>query len=552
MYLINYSRKATMWNLSFFYKTIQRRLISGFAGVLLLLMAVAATSLYGMQNMAQQLSAITEVNAKKVKLAMQLLSNVNMLSVHSRNAVIFTDVNEIDVSVKLANRTLDDYLKTQKDLWELAQTKGATYEERQLLKELIQESDRFIAQLRELIRLGNAGDISAATTMLTTTYQPQEKAWTDKLEQVIKVQDGLSDVAAQQAKASQLRVLTLEGALVLLSLALGASITWVITRSITSPIKRAVSLAERIAHCDLTSDIEISTADEDMGRLLRAMSSMQQRLHALVGHILEAVDSIHVSSAEVASGNLDLSFRTEETSSNLQSASSALDTLAQAFNTSVQSAATASELAAQSASKAQNGGLVVAKVVQRMEEINKSSNKISDIIGVIDGIAFQTNILALNAAVEAARAGEQGRGFAVVASEVRSLAVRAADAAKEIKSLIGSSVELVQDGAAQASVAGVTMNDIVVSVQGVSTIVEEITSSTSQESSEINTVSKTIAYLDEVAQQNAALVEQSAAAVQALKDQADNLAKLVGVFRLNRDTTLAYSHDSIRIGLTVE
>jgi methyl-accepting chemotaxis protein len=261
---------------------------------------------------------------------------------------------------------------------------------------------------------------------------------------------------------------------------------------------------------------------------------MQERLRALVGEIRQTAESIQTASTEVASGNADLSQRTEQTASNLQQTASSMEQLTGTVRHSAASAGQANQLAANASRVATRGGDVVAQVVSSMDQINGASRKIADIIGVIDGIAFQTNILALNAAVEAARAGEQGRGFAVVASEVRSLAQRSAEAAKEIKALIGGSVEHVEAGSRLVSDAGSTMNEIVASVKRVSDIIGEITHAADEQSAGIGTVNDAVVQLDQMTQQNAALVEQSAAAAESLKDQAARLARAVGAFRLER------------------
>ena len=310
---------------------------------------------------------------------------------------------------------------------------------------------------------------------------------------------------------------------------LGAA--WLI-RSIRRPLLQANTLASSIAQGDLSVQIDTSRGDE-FGDLMRSLSSMNESLGRMVHQVRQSTDSIATASAEIASGNNDLAQRTEQTSSNLQSTASSMDQLTSAVQQSADNARQASALAANASTVAERGGAVVSQVVSTMEEINVSSRKISDIIGVIDGIAFQTNILALNAAVEAARAGEQGRGFAVVASEVRSLAQRSAEAAKEIKGLIGTSVEKVASGTKLVSDAGDTMNDIVQSVRKVADMIGEITASANEQSSGIAHVNSAVGNLDQMTQQNAALVEESAAAAESLRDQANQLSQAVAVFKIS-------------------
>jgi methyl-accepting chemotaxis protein len=319
------------------------------------------------------------------------------------------------------------------------------------------------------------------------------------------------------------------------TLAVVVVLVWPLTmlnsRSITEPIGYAVSVAESIADGDLTRPIRSEGRDE-AATLLAALQRMQASLGRVVGQVHASSQSIHVASAEVASGNGDLSQRTEQSAAALQQTASSMEQLTATVRQSADAARQARDLAVSASGVAERGGAAVATVVATMEQINASSRRIADIVATIDGIAFQTNILALNAAVEAARAGEQGRGFAVVASEVRSLASRSADAAREIKGLIGASVERVEAGSQQVATAGQTMAEIVTSVQRVSQIVGEISAAAAEQSSGIGQVNQSVTQLDKTTQQNAALVEESAAAAESLKEQAARLADVVATFRL--------------------
>ncbi|WP_284618376.1 methyl-accepting chemotaxis protein [Aquabacterium humicola] len=305
----------------------------------------------------------------------------------------------------------------------------------------------------------------------------------------------------------------------------------VVRRVVSRPLGQAVQVLEQVAEGDLTVNTPQARSAE-LSRLFGAMQGMVGRLRRTVGQVRSSADSIQTASAEVATGNADLSQRTEATASNLQQAASAIDQLSSNVRHSAESAASANQLATSAAEVAERGGAVVAQVVSTMDEIHVASKKIADIIGVIDGIAFQTNILALNAAVEAARAGEQGRGFAVVAGEVRSLAQRSAEAAREIKRLIGNSVERVDAGSRLVQDAGSTMTDIVASVKRVCDTIGEISAAVTEQSTGIGQVNGTVNHLDQATQQNAALVEQSAAAAESLKQQADQLAAAVSAFRV--------------------
>ena len=316
-------------------------------------------------------------------------------------------------------------------------------------------------------------------------------------------------------------------------LAAGAAVglSWLMLRKIVAELARAANLAHEVAGGNLKLEAQSDRQDE-VGDLMRALGSMTVQLNQSISTVLDSSESIRLASAEIAVGNQDLANRTELTASNLQRASSSTEQLTGTVRQSADAARQANQLASSATEVAVRGGVVVAQVVATMEEINTSARKIADIIGVIDGIAFQTNILALNAAVEAARAGEQGRGFAVVASEVRSLAGRSAEAAKEIKSLINASVEKVDSGSRLVADAGKTMTEIVSSVQKVSDMIAEISAASSEQSNDISQVNTAVMELDQMTQQNAALVEQSAAAAESLREQAQRLAQVVAEFRL--------------------
>ena len=325
-----------------------------------------------------------------------------------------------------------------------------------------------------------------------------------------------------------------------LGLAVLIPLTFFSVRSITKSLGQAQELAERIASGDLSRDVAAMNQDE-VGQLVGAMGRMQDSLRGLVRQVQDAAGNISTASSEIASGNHDLSHRTEQTAANLEETASSMEVLTSTVQQSAQASRQASNFASTAAEVAARGGAVVSQVVTTMDQITTSSRKIADITGVIDSIAFQTNILALNAAVEAARAGEQGRGFAVVASEVRNLAQRSAEAAKEIKGLIGSSVERVEDGSRLVSQAGQTMTEIVSSVRRVSDIIAEITASSAEQSDNIGQISQSVTQLDQMTQQNAALVEESTAASESLREQAHHLNSAVSQFKLQGGSGSAQS-----------
>jgi methyl-accepting chemotaxis protein len=331
-------------------------------------------------------------------------------------------------------------------------------------------------------------------------------------------------------KARMTSVYAVLGVVLLVCLLISISTAYLV-RTIINPVKSLIGLAETIAEGDLTREVRVNRGDE-LGKLQQALSDMRSELADMVTQANQGADSVQTAAAEIASGNLDLSQRTETTAAHVQQTNSAITDLGVAVRHSAESAATANQLAQQAAQVAQRGGEVVGQVVDTMQQINTSSKKIADIIGVIDGIAFQTNILALNAAVEAARAGEQGRGFAVVASEVRSLASRSAEAAKEIKSLIGASVERVETGTRLVADAGSTMQELVGNVNRVSDVIGEISASTAEQTQHLVGVGQSMVQLDQMAQSNAALVEEGAAAAESLKDQAVKLHALVSKYKV--------------------
>ena len=380
------------------------------------------------------------------------------------------------------------------------------------------------------------GDAEAAKALLVDKVQPALGTYLAAQQAYLDM--ALGHAAAVRAQSGVERMHTVWAALGVIVLVLGVLVvtTALTVRAICRPMDRLVDVARRIGDGDLDVDVDTSRADE-IGSVQRALAAMRDALRGIVGQVRQSAESIQVASTEVASGNTDLSHRTEQTASNLQQTASSLQQLTANVRQSADAAAQANQLAASAQTVAQRGGDVVSQVVSTMDEINTSSKRIADIIGTIDGIAFQTNILALNAAVEAARAGEQGRGFAVVASEVRSLAQRSAVAAKEIKSLITNTVERVQAGTGVVESAGREIGALVGGARTINDLLGNITVAAEEQSSGVKLVGDAVNGLDQMTQQNAALVEQTAAASESLKQQANDLVQVVARFRIPADAS---------------
>ena len=410
--------------------------------------------------------------------------------------------------------------------------------ERAALDRIAEARKTYIAARDAAAQAKTGGDAAAAKALLADKVQPAVTAYLAAQQAYVDLQ--LDTTAAVRAASGAERMRSVWAVLAVVALVITLlMVSTVLTASaVCRPMDRLVEVARRIGDGDLDTEVD-SGRDDEIGAVQRALAAMRDALRGIVGQVRQSAESIQVASTEVASGNADLSHRTEETASNLQQTASSLQQLTANVRQSADAAAQANQLVASAQTVAQRGGDVVSQVVSTMDEINTASKRIADIIGTIDGIAFQTNILALNAAVEAARAGEQGRGFAVVASEVRSLAQRSAEAAREIKSLIGSSVDKVETGARLVQDAGSTMGEIVASVQRVTDVIGEITAAAAEQSEGIGQVNGAVANLDQMTQQNAALVEESAAAAESLKDQAQRLMQSMQVFRLSGSTTAA-------------
>ncbi|WP_229502127.1 methyl-accepting chemotaxis protein [Massilia cellulosiltytica] len=507
---------------------IAKRLGVGFALVLGLTLVIAAAAVWRLNTIA---------DATRAMMAVPLAKERMMEEWHMQT---FAAVRRTAAIVKSSDPSLVEFfkadgVKTASRSTELLKQIEALLdsdEERALFGRITELRKAYTSSKERAIKAKAAGDTAEAERILNQEYVPTSEAYEGKQAELVKMQQDRIDTVAKEidnaSRHSARMIMIVAGVAVLF----GAACAWVLANAIVRPIRQAVDLAEKVAGGDLTQHIDASGTCET-GALLRALRNMNDSLVAIVAQVRSGTDTIATASAEISAGNMDLSSRTEQQAGSLGTTASTVEELTGTVRQNADNARQASQLSIAASEIATQGGAVVDQVVQTMGAINDSSKKIVDIISVIDGIAFQTNILALNAAVEAARAGEQGRGFAVVAGEVRTLAQRSAAAAKEIKALIVDSVNKVEDGTKLVDQAGMTMSEVVDSIRKVSDIVAEIASASGEQSTGIEQVNHAIADMDSSTQHNAALVEESAAAATALRDQADKLAEVVALFHID-------------------
>ena len=515
---------------------IGQRLALGFGVIIAFLIMLAAISYIRIHGLNDEISLIVKDRYPKTTIANNIKAQINEVSRNMLNVLIMTDDGQIKkeiANIEVVNASNTEAIANLNKI--ITDAKG-----KELLAAINGIRDKFLPAQNSFVKLVNEDKKDEALLKFLFSLRPQQSKYFVALDDFIKYQNSQMEQAGEQSAsvAKQTEFLILILAIVASGISL--LVAFFATRSITAPLKEAVGIAQRVADGDLTSDIEVKTHDET-GQMMAALKNMNESLMKIVGDVRSGTETIASASTEIASGNLDLSHRTEQQAASLEETSAAMQDLTNTVKKNADNAHQANKLAASASEVAAKGGSVVSQVVETMGSINASSKKIVDIISVIDGIAFQTNILALNAAVEAARAGEQGRGFAVVASEVRNLAQRSAAAAKEIKTLIGDSVEKVAIGSKLVGQAGTTMDEVVASVKRVTDIMFEITVASEEQSTGIEQVNRSIAQMDEVTQQNAALVEEAAAAAEAMQNQAGNLAQVVSVFKLSNEVTATSS-----------
>ncbi len=525
---------------------IGTRLGIGFALVLVLLSVIASMGVWRLGKVGDAAAEMTRDTLVKERIASEWLLDTSANSV--RTLALVKSTNPDDTNDFQQNIT-DASLKITANAGKI-KALLTTPEERKLFEETVAKRAAYVDLRASSLQLKSEGQQEQAVALSADKLAPALADYENTIKELLLYQRQYIDQTA-----TEIDVLYRDGQIYLSGLAvlavlLGCGLAWWLTVGITTQLRGAVKLAQTVAGGDLTSRIEVKSSDET-GLLMQALKNMNDSLVRIVGEVRKGTDTIASASSEIAAGNLDLSGRTEQQAGSLEETAASMEQLTATVKQNADNARQANQLAVAASGVAIKGGSVVAEVVGTMGAINASSRKIVDIIAVIDGIAFQTNILALNAAVEAARAGEQGRGFAVVAAEVRNLAQRSAAAAKEIKMLISDSVNKVEEGSKQVEEAGKTMDEIVDSVKRVTDIMAEISAASEEQTTGIEQVNQAIMQMDQVTQQNAALVEQAAAAAASLQEQAGNLSQVVGIFKLDRRQAALYAQEHASLSNSV-
>ena len=511
--------------------SISARLSQAFGILAVLVVAVSGVASYSLDAANSRLNDFAE----GATLAGHIEAAVDRRAIAARNLVLIPESESHTAEHNKVIAAHEDTQASIKQLQNLVSQPGRVSDaERQLAKEITEIEAAYGPVALEIVRLALNGERDAAIAKMNSECRPLLDRLMQATQAFAKASEEQGAQLREEGQAAALTQQTILWGVSLLAILFAVVAGWRLTKGITRPLSNAVSVADHIANGELNNTIHIER-DDETGQLLKALERMQESLVRTVRSVRVGAQTVATASAEISQGTLDLSARTESQASALEQTAASMEELGSTVNHNASSATQANQLAQQASSVAQQGGETVSQVVETMRDISRSSSKIVDIISVIDGIAFQTNILALNAAVEAARAGEQGRGFAVVAGEVRTLARRSGEAAREIKQLITASVERIEQGATQVNLAGETMSEVVTSIRRVSDIVAEISSASLEQSASVSEVSEAVTSMDSATQQNAALVEEMSAATTSLNMQAQELVRAVEVFKLAED-----------------
>ncbi|GKW24136.1 methyl-accepting chemotaxis protein [Pectobacterium carotovorum subsp. carotovorum] len=503
------------------------RLGAGFSFLVLMLLIIGSVAISKLSDFHEKMDDIVSQNYPLTVKSNKLIDELNGYLNNQQLLLLLKSESEINKQLSL-NKTRSG---TISELMEYLNQSVNDDKSIAVLRDIGDIRRDFLSSANKLSSLVSAGNTDAAAEEYFNVTRVTQEKYTSKVKAFIDIQDDKMSSSAQEVGESYKNALMVLATIIIISALAGLIIASLITRSVTQPLQEALVVAENVAKGDLTSEIYTDRKDET-GQLLSALNNMNGSLRQIVSQVRDGAETISSAASQIAAGNQDLSARTEEQASSLEETASSMEQLTSTIRNTADNTTQATDLAASASATVKKSGAMMETVTQEMRGIRDSSQRMAEIIGVIDGIAFQTNILALNAAVEAARAGEQGRGFAVVASEVRALAQRSATAAKEIKELIDDSFKKVQDGMGLVEETGVTMNSLVTNVQGVTGIISEIAQASREQSDGINQINLAVGQIDTTTQQNAALVEESAAAALSLQDQANSLARTVSVFNL--------------------
>ncbi|MEI7273610.1 methyl-accepting chemotaxis protein [Pectobacterium brasiliense] len=503
------------------------RLGAGFSFLVLMLLVIGSVAISKLSDFHEKMDEIVSQNYPLTVKSNKLIDELNNYLNNQQLLLLLKSESEINKQLALNKERSG----TISELMEYLNQSVSDDKSVAILRDISDIRRDFLGSANKLSALVSAGNTDVAAEEYFNVTRVTQAKYTSKVHEFIDIQDDKMASSAQEVGDSYKNALMVLATIIIISALAGLIIASLITRSVTQPLQEALGVAENVAKGDLTSEIYTDRKDET-GQLLSALNNMNSSLRQIVSQVRDGAETISSAASQIAAGNQDLSARTEEQASSLEETASSMEQLTSTIRNTADNTTQATDLAASTSATVKKSGAMMETVTQEMRGIRDSSQRMAEIIGVIDGIAFQTNILALNAAVEAARAGEQGRGFAVVASEVRALAQRSATAAKEIKELIDDSFKKVQDGMGLVEETGITMNSLVTNVQGVTGLISEIAQASREQSDGINQINLAVGQIDTTTQQNAALVEESAAAALSLQDQANSLARTVSVFNL--------------------